>query len=242
MDNLFLFPNFSGEVVSLITFICEVGIMLFMVKFWGKAGLCVYMVLACVLGNVQVMKLGLFDSYAHPVALGTITFCTSFLATDILNEYYGARAAKNGVYVSFFSIFAGFFMMYLTLMHPFPEGDEGHNAMRLLFLPLPRFLIASWIAYLVSQRVDVAIYSFFKLKNPKNMIWIRAIVSLCFSAFLDNTIFSVTAFYFLEANPVSGEALWHTYILGTYALRVVFSFLSVPMIYLAKSFIPKNGD
>ena len=54
------------------------------------------------------------------------------------------------------------------------------------------------------------------------------------SALIDNAVFSVLAWVVFAPEPIGWKALVFTYILGTYALRVVVAALDTPFVYLAR--------
>jgi uncharacterized integral membrane protein (TIGR00697 family) len=239
-DHSLLF-SFSGEIISLLTFLVQIICLLLMLKYFGTSGLFVYMSVAVVLGNVQVMKLGQFDFYPKGVALGTVTFSTLFLCTDILNEYYGKIVAKKSIYLTFIAMILSFILMFLTLSHKPVDGDMGHEAMKYLFSPAPRLFLASLIAYLSSQMIDVLIYSALKKMTPSRLIWMRAFLSLAIAALFDNFIFSIFAWRILNPDPIPYETLMYSYVLGGYGIRLVCAIFGIPIIYVAKHFIPKKG-
>ena len=119
--HLILF-NFGGFVDSLnktpviitwfvFLFFCLI-VILFFLKFFGEAGMYVYTVLAVIGGNIQVLKIVEFPFFSNPIALGTVLFATTFLATDILAEYYGTRYARKNILIGF----AGFLLMTLIML------------------------------------------------------------------------------------------------------------------------------
>ena len=57
-------------------------------RFFGKMGIYVYVAIAIILANIQVLKVIEFPFFPEPMALGTILFISIFLCTDILNEYF----------------------------------------------------------------------------------------------------------------------------------------------------------
>lgn len=241
MENLFdhsLLFSFSGEIICLMTFFIQVIILLAMLKSFGNSGLFMYMCVAVVLGNVQVMKLGQFYFYPQGIALGTVTFSTIFLCTDILNEYYGKVVAKKSIYLTFIAMILGFILMFLTLAHKPVDGDIGHESMKYLFSPAPRLFLASLIAYLSSQMIDIVIYSALKKMSPLKLIWMRAFLSLSVAALFDNFIFSLFAWRILSPTPIPYDTLLYSYVLGGYGIRLVCAILSIPVIYFAKYFIP----
>lgn len=239
-DHSLLF-SFSGETISLVTFFIQIILLLLMLKYFGTSGLFVYMSIAVVLGNVQVMKMGQFELYSKGLALGTITFSTVFLCTDILNEYYGKIVAKKSIHLTFTSMILSFVFMFLTLGHKPVEQDMGHEAIKYLFSPTPRLFLASLIAYLSSQIIDVLIYSALKKITPLRLIWMRAFLSLAIAALIDNFIFSIFAWRILNPDPTSYKTLLYSYILGAYGIRLICAVFSIPVIYLAKHFIPQKG-
>ena len=68
-------------------------------KFFGKTGIYVYVALAIILANIQVLKVIEFPFFPEPMALGTILFISIFLCTDILNEYFDKRSATKCIYL-----------------------------------------------------------------------------------------------------------------------------------------------
>ena len=95
-------------VVMLAACFCAVLVML---RLFGEAGLYVYIAVAVIGANVQVLKAVQFGIYAEPVALGTILFSTTYLCTDILAEHYGAGSARRGVMIGFAS-----YLMWVIFM------------------------------------------------------------------------------------------------------------------------------
>ncbi len=239
MENI-LSLGLSGEFISLITFVVQVLCLLLMLRFFSVAGVFAYMSIAVVLGNIQVMKLGVFHFYPEGVALGTVTFSTLFLATDILNEYYGKSVAQRSVYLTFTAMVIGMLMMSLTLIHEPVRRDGGHGAMVYLFAPSLRLFVASLIAYFSSQMMDIAIYSALKKLSPLRLIWLRAFFSLSIAAFCDNFIFSLFAWRILSPDPIPFDTLMYSYVFGGYILRLCASILGIPVVYLAKYFIKKD--
>ena len=71
-------------------FICLLTILL-LLKLFGEVGIFIYTVIAIISANIQVLKIVEFPFFSNPIALGTILFSSTFLATDILTEYYDLK-------------------------------------------------------------------------------------------------------------------------------------------------------
>lgn len=211
-------------------------------RIFGAVGLYMYMSIAIIGGNLHVLKITQFSVFPDPVALGTILFSTTFLCTDILNEYHSREKARKAVWLGFSALvlFNVFLFAALSFRPLLPdEGDIGaraaqmHDHMTAVFLPAPAILLASIIAYLVSQLNDIWVFSRLRQATQGRWLWLRNNVSTWISALVDSILFSVLAFVVLAPDPVPWNVLIFTYILGTYGLRVFVAVLDSPIIYLA---------
>lgn len=233
--------SFSSETLSLGLFFICVCAILFLLRFFQAPGLFVYNALITVVANIQVLKMAQFGFSPEPVALGTVTFATAFLVSDILTEHYGKKVAQQSVWLSFSAQILMVILMLVTIGHIPIEGDTSHTAMETLFLPSPRLLIASLTAFALSQLFDIAVFKRISVVTGGKMLWLRTNVSTILSALLDNIIFSTIAWVILAPTPVSWQSLVYTYILGTYFARVLVSLLSTPVIYLSYLCLKKKS-
>ena len=231
------------EILSLTTLIvCFVTILSFL-KFFGKSGLLVYSTLAAVIANIQVVKLTQYTFAENPVALGTVVFSTTFAVDNILTEYYGKDVAKKCIWISFFGYLFFTICMKTAVMHPAVSSDECmnlHEELKKIFSPSGILFISSLISYLVSQFCDVTVFSFLKKLFKGKYITVRSFLSMSFSTFTDNFVFSICAWYIFAENPVSFPTLWKTYIFVTYFIRLIIAGLCVPLVRSAGMVIKKK--
>lgn len=248
MDDSLILPlilymqSLSGEALSIISFIIGITVMLFMFRTFNLVGLYVYSAVATVMANIQVLKLMSFDLMSNPVALGTATFSTIFLANDIITEHFGVEAAKRNIWLSFVTQILVTTTMIISIGFSPVEGNEAHDAISTLFLPAPRLLIASLIAFVASQLFNINIFQWLSKIYKEKKLWLRSNVALMTSELIDNIIFSSLAWVILSPTPVSTNTLIYTYILGTYVLRVIFALFSTPIIYWSYYFKPRKHD
>lgn len=224
----------STVVVSIYMLLLSFFFPLLFMRFWGKSGLYCYTVIAIITANVQILKLVEFPFFPSPVALGSIVFGSTFLSLDLINEYYGEEAAKKGVWIGFGSMAAWTLLLVLTLGYEPSPADGMHRSMEKLFTPMPAFLFASLIAYLVSSYSNVILYSICKRLFP--YLWVRNNISTSISLLVDNTVFSIFAFWIFAVDPVPFGVLFTTYIFGTYIFRVLIALLDTPFLYLSRFF------
>lgn len=242
------FHGLSPEVMLIGIYLGCMITLFFMTRLFGVVGLFMYSVIAIFISNIQVLKAAQFSLLENPVALGTVVFSTTFLATDIVTEYYSRKKALKLVWAGFIAMIFLAVIMILTIgIRPLdlPTSEhlrfvEAHRAMEVLFLPAPAIFFASLISYLVSQLNDVWLFSTLKKLTHTKYLWIRSGLSTMVSAFLDTVLFSVLVWVVFSDKPLSFEMLVWTYILGTYALRLLMSVVNIPAIYGIRRCLPKE--
>lgn len=232
------------EVVWLLLLLVCFGGVVALARLFGQAGLYVYIAVAVIGANIQVLKPVQFAVFPDPVALGTILFASTFLATDVLAELYGTKAARRGVLLGFSAYLLWMVLMLLTVgFAPLTPAEAGEGlawalpvqgAMATLFTPSPALFAAGMTAYLASQFHDVWLYRLLKQVTGGRYLWLRNNASTMLSSLIDNTIFSVLAWVVFAPEPLGWHTLIFTYILGTWVLRVGVAALDTPFLYLAR--------
>jgi uncharacterized integral membrane protein (TIGR00697 family) len=211
-------------------------------RLFGRVGLYVWMVVALIIANLQVLKT--IQVFGYVTALGNVIYGTTFLATDILSENYGKQAAKKAVYLGFFILIALTVIMQLTLFFIPHESDFASPALETIFGFLPRIAIASLTAYLISQLHDVWAFNFWKKKFKGRHLWFRNNLSTMTSQLVDNVIFTWIAFVgFFGLFGWEQVFEWPIIIsifVTSYIMKWVVAVIDTPFIYLAKWFKKKG--
>ena len=246
MDTSFVIPSIEFlqtlpvEMMAFFTFtVCAISILI-LFKFFGVSGLYLYNAVIILVANIQVLKTAHYWIAPEPVALGTVAFATSFLATDILTEHYGKSVAQKGVWISISGHILMTVLMVLTLGYTVPGEDKIQGAMMSLFSPSPRILIAGLLALAISQFLDISLFEWIGKKTQGRFLWLRMNVSTLLSGFVDNTIFSLFAWVILSSEPVGFYSLVFTYLLGAYFFRALISLISTPIMYLSYWCLPAS--
>lgn len=219
--------------------------VLALLRVFGPAGLYVYVAVAVIGANIQVLKPVQFAVFPDPVALGTVLFASTFFCTDILAEHYGRAAARRAVLLGFAAYLLWTALMLVTLgFRPLAPEEAGpglawalpvHEAMSLLFAPAPALFAAGMTAYLISQFHDIWLFRLLHRATAGRHLWLRNNVSTMVSALIDNAVFSVLAWVVFAPQPLDVETLVVTYILGTWVLRVAVAALDTPFLYLGRA-------
>ena len=218
----------SNEYLWLILLLANFFAILLAYRFFGKLGLYIWIPIATILANIQVLKM--VDLLTIGVTLGNITYASSFLVTDILSENYGKKSARKAVYIGFFSLAATVIIMNIALMFKPNEFDFIQESLKNIFSLLPRIALASLIAYGVSQLHDVWAYFFWKNLFPgMKFLWLRNNASTMVSQLLDSVIFTFIAFWGLLPQSEFVQIL-----ITTYVVKFIVAAIDTPFLYLAQ--------
>ena len=88
-------------VVALFMLLTAYGGVLLLMRLFGIYGLVAFVIVSILGANIQVLKVVQFAVFPHPVALGTILFASSYLAIDLVTEYYGSALARRIIWLGF---------------------------------------------------------------------------------------------------------------------------------------------
>lgn len=207
--------------------ILNFAFVLLMYRFGGMQGLLIWVPIAAITANIQVVKA--IEVFGLQATLGNAVYATSFLVTDILSENYGKRVARKAVWYGFVSLVALVVLMNLALLFRPSDADFTHEHLVAIFTILPQITLASFAAFVVSQLHDVWAYAFWRRVFPgAHQIWLRNNLSTIVSQLIDSAIFTVAAF----AGVFPAAVLIEIFI-STYLLKVLVAAADTPLVYVA---------
>jgi queuosine precursor transporter len=234
-----IFKSFPNEAIGLLMYLAALGSLYFLHHFFSKEGIFTFIILSTIVANIQTLKAIDIIGFQSPIAMGTILFTTSFLATDILVEFYGREQAQKAIWLGFSAtLILNIFMLLTLCTRPSIFGTEqyyqAHNAMETLFSPALAIFSASLIAYLVSQYTDVVLFSWMKRLTQARFLGLRISAATLVSTLLDHILFSVLAWKVFYPLPLTLSTFFTTYILGASLLRIILTGAHAPFIYLLR--------
>jgi len=204
------------------------GAIMFSFRNWGKKGLMIWVAMSVIIANLQVSKI--INLFGIEATLGNIVYATSFLATDILSEFYSDAEAKLAVRFGFFSLIVMTVMMQLAIYFEPAASDQVQSSLVTLFSLMPRIAVASLTAFFLSSYHDVWAYRYWK--NKGKSLFLRNNLSTFVSQLIDTIVFSMIAFYGVFDNKVVLEIM-----LSTYLFKWIVAVCDTPMIYLARKWV-----
>ncbi len=120
----------------------------------------------------------------------------TFSINDIIFEVEGKERAlsfmRSGLQILFFLFF---FNVIAVLLPPSSRFEPSNEAYSLIFSKSLRMTVASLIAFWVSERMDIHVFSKIKERFAAQSFWLRSNLSNVLSMFADTSIFMFLAFY-----------------------------------------------
>ena len=176
----------------------------------------------------------IFGNSLFELSVGILPYPITFLVTDLISEIFGRKAANRvviaGIFASFFSIGI---LLIAGVVPALPNSPINDATFTKVFALSPIAVLASMMAYLFAQFIDIRIYHFWKNLTKGKHLWLRNNFSTFASQFIDT--FTVVGLL-----CVFGVLPWNAF-LGLLTSGVVFKILvaliDTPLLYLGVNWI-----
>jgi len=179
----------------------------------------------------------LFDIPLFELSVGILPYPITFLITDLISEIYGKKKANQvvqaGIFAAFFSILIVVVADAVPAIESSPIDDATFHR---VFSLSPLAVLASMIAYLLAQLVDIQIYHFWKRLTNGKLLWLRNNFSTFFSQFID----TFTVILLLCVFDVLPWDLFMGLVLSGFIFKVLIAALDTPLLYLGVWFFRKK--
>ena len=171
------------------------------------------------------------------LSVGILPWPIVFVATDLINEYFGKEGVKKLTFLTTGLIFYTFLILFMALVIPASGVSAVSDAaFKEVFGQGMWIIIASIIAFVCSQLLDASLFHLFKKKTGDRMIWLRSTGSTVISQLFDSFIVSGIAFWM--TGKVSTEDYINMASTG-YAFKLMLAVALTPLIYLGHYVIKK---
>src|ERR1700760_171179 len=152
-------------------------------------------------------------------------FPLTYICGDVFTEVYGYGSSRRAIWLGFFAmaLLAGAGQMAVALP-PAPEW-HGQEAYALVFGLVPRFAVASLVAYWAGEFTNSYTLAKLKLLTGGRWLWTRTVGSTFTGQAVDTTVVILIAFW---GAPWSTEA---NIIVSSYLGKVIYEVLATPLTY-----------
>ena len=175
----------------------------------------------------------LFELGGVSIPVGTVAFPISFLLTDVVNEYYGRPGSRLMTWVGMGMLILGFGIITAARLAP-PAHDTyvSQEAFDAVFGLAPRLFLASLVAYLVSQFLDIHTFHLVKRVTQSKHLWLRAIGSTALSQVIDTLFVNFGAWIGLRPmGDIIDTTIW------SYVYKLIVAVMLTPLCYVAHEII-----
>ncbi|MDC1048141.1 queuosine precursor transporter [Flavobacteriaceae bacterium] len=184
--------------------------------------------------DIKLLGNSLFE-----LSVGILPYPITFLITDLISEIYGKKRANQvvitGIFASFFSMGILLIANEVPAIENSPIDDKTFNQ---VFALSPIAALASMIAYLLAQFVDIRIYHFWKNLTQGKMLWLRN----NFSTFSSQLIDTVLVVGLLSVFGVLEWKLFWGLVISGFLFKIIIAALDTPLLYLFVGIFRKTFD
>ena len=173
------------------------------------------------------------------LSVGILPYPITFLVTDLISEIYGKKRATQvviaGIFASFFSLLIILISDSVPALSSSPLDNKTFSK---VFSLSGLAVLASMLAYLFAQFVDIKIYHFWKNLTKGKMLWLRNNFSTFSSQIIDTiTVISLLCLF----QVLNWDSFWGLVISGI-VFKIVIAFLDTPLLYLFVYLFRKKFD
>lgn len=160
-------------------------------------------------------------------SVGAMWFPITFVLTDVINEFYGVKGARTITFAAFWMALFAFCVIWIARQIPAASFSPiPQDVFDQVFGGANRIFLASMVAYLIGQMLDISLFHFIKRVTKGRFIWLRSTGSTFVSQLIDSVVVVAVAFWGLF--PL--DALLKMIAVG-YLMKVVVAIALTPVIY-----------
>jgi len=173
------------------------------------------------------------------LSVGILPYPVTFLVTDLISEIYGKKRATQvviaGIFASFFSLLIILISDSVPALSSSPLDNKTFSK---VFSLSGLAVLASMLAYLFAQFIDIKIYHFWKNLTKGKMLWLRNNFSTFSSQIIDTlTVISLLCLF----QVLNWDSFWGLIISGI-VFKIVIAFLDTPLLYFFVYLFRKKFD
>ena len=184
--------------------------------------------------DVSIFGVKLFE-----ISVGILPYPITFLITDLISEIYGKKKANEVVVGGIFASFFAIGIIYIANAAPATDWSPVSNELfSTVFGSTSIAVLASMLAYLLAQFVDIQIYHFWKRLTKGKHLWLRNNCSTFLSQFIDTATVLLLLCSF-------GEIDWDLFsglLIAGFLFKVLIAALDTPFLYLSVYWFRKRFE
>jgi uncharacterized integral membrane protein (TIGR00697 family) len=167
------------------------------------------------------------QEFSFRVSGAQLLFPVAYIFGDIFTEVYGYAGSRRAIWVGFgASALLAAMSAFVVWVPPAPEWNN-QSAFETVFNVVPRFVIASLVAYWCGEFTNSYVLAKMKIWTQGKMLWTRTIGSTVAGQMVDTVVVILIAF--------GGREQWSVIlnlIVSGYLAKVIYEAAMTPFTYL----------
>ena len=176
--------------------------------------------------------------YTLHQSVGILAYPLTFLVTDILSEVYGARRANQAVVAGLIASVFTTLLVEVADVSTSAEFGVGGTVFHEVFGLSKVAVLASMVAYLAAQFIDIRLFHFWKRLTKGKHLWLRNNASTITSQVADTVLVLVLLASF-EAAGITWDKV-PSLILDGLLFKWAFAALDTPVFYVVVGALKKR--
>jgi uncharacterized integral membrane protein (TIGR00697 family) len=182
--------------------------------------------------NILIVKQIELFGLTLPAAI--VVFPLSYIFGDVLTEVYGYGQARRVIWLGFFCNLLLIISIWLVGILPSASVFDAQAAYERILGSTPRFLLASFTAYLAGEFVNSYIMARMKMLTRGKWLWTRTITSTIAGESVDTAIVLIVGFWgVLPPAIIFNMIFWH------WLLKTCYEVLATPLTYILVGYLKK---
>jgi uncharacterized integral membrane protein (TIGR00697 family) len=185
--------------------------------------------------NILIVKQIAIVNIIIPAAI--IIFPINYICGDVLTEVYGYKQARLVIWLGFICNLIAVIAFWIGGLLPPAPVFEAQSAYERILGNTPRFLIASFTAYLAGEFANSFILAKMKVATRGRWLWSRTIGSTLAGQGIDTLIVLTIAFVGVLPFSVLGIM-----ILSHWLLKSVYEIIATPLTYVVVNYLKQKEN
>ncbi|MBM3142529.1 MAG: queuosine precursor transporter [Chloroflexi bacterium] len=183
--------------------------------------------------NIIIAKQISIGGIILPAAI--IIFPLSYIIGDVLTEVYGYQQVRRVIWLGFLCNLIAVLAIWIGKLLPPAPVFEAQAAYERILGSTPRFLLASFVAYLAGEFANSFVLARMKIMTEGRWLWTRTIGSTLVGQGVDTLIVLIIAF--VGVLPLSVLGIM---ILSHWLVKSAYEVIATPLTYVVVGYLKRK--
>ncbi|MCJ7828698.1 MAG: queuosine precursor transporter [Dehalococcoidia bacterium] len=183
--------------------------------------------------NIIIAKQISIGIVVLPAAI--IIFPLSYIIGDVLTEVYGYRQARRVIWLGFLCNAVAVLAIWIGKVLPPAPVFEAQSAYDRILGSTPRFLLASFVAYLAGEFTNSVVLAKMKIMTKGRWLWTRTIGSTLVGQGVDTVVVLAIAFIGVLPFSVLGIMMFFHWL-----VKCVYEAVATPLTYVVVGYLKRK--